>query len=90
VERAIQHLDASYAYQTLDIDMYYLNGLGASALPAMQKILLFTNANKNILLRYRPAFEEITSFSNETTIELRTTQSNWRTWTLRGLMVEAQ
>jgi Domain of unknown function (DUF4173) len=90
VERAIQHLDASYAYQTLDLDMYYINGLGASALPAMQKILLITNANKNILLRYRPAFEEITSFSNETSIGLRATQSNWRTWTLRGRMVEAQ
>ena len=89
-ERAVQHLNSSAIYQTLDVDISYLDSLGPSALPALQKLLLITNSNKNILTRYQPAWEYILAVHNRIAYELGNTQSNWRTWTLRGRMVEAQ
>jgi Domain of unknown function (DUF4173) len=88
--RALQHLNLTATYQTLDVDMSYIDSLGPSALPALQKLLLITNSNKNILINYHPAWEEILSAHNRIAYELGNTQSNWRTWSLRGLMLEAQ
>jgi Domain of unknown function (DUF4173) len=88
--RAVQHLSSSAAYQTLDVDMDYLASLGPSALPALRKLLPITYANKNVLINYRPAWPEVFTAHNRIVNELRISQSNWRTWTLRELMVEAQ
>ena len=88
--RAVQHLSLMAAYQTLDVDMSYLDSLGPAALPALQKLLSITNANKNILIDLRPASQEISDTHNRIVGNLENTQSNWRTWTLRGLMLEAQ
>jgi Domain of unknown function (DUF4173) len=88
--RALQHLNLTATYQTLDVDMSYIDSLGPSALPALQKLLLITNSNKNILINYHPAWEEILSAHNRIAYELGNTQSNWRTWSLRGLMLEAK
>lgn len=89
-ERALLHLSSTTMYQTLDVDISYLDSLGPSALPALQKLLLITNSNKNIVINYQPAWEYILAVHNRIAYELGNTQSNWRTWTLRGLMVEAQ
>ena len=70
--------------------MSYLDSLGPAALPALQKLLSITNANKNILIDLRPASQEISDTHNRIVGKLENTQSNWRTWTLRGLMLEAQ
>ncbi len=90
VERAVQHLSSTTMYQTVDIDLNYLESMGPSALPALQKLLFATHANKNLAIDYQPAWEGILYARNNIIFELRTTQSNWRTWTLRGLMLEAQ
>jgi hypothetical protein len=89
-KRAVQHLSSSVAYQTLDVDMDYLMGMGPSAFPALQKLLFVTHGNKNLMLTSLPAWEEILSARNSVLSDLQTNQSNWRTWTLRGLMLEAQ
>ena len=88
--RAVQHLSSTAPYQTLDVDISYLECIGPPALPALQKLLVITNANKNLKINYQPAWEEILSAHNRIAYELQNTQSNWRTWTLRGMMLEAQ
>jgi Domain of unknown function (DUF4173) len=87
---AVQHFRLTAEYQTLDVDLSYLDSLGPSALPALQKLRLMTNVTQNILNGYRPASEKIAEIQTRIALDLQTTQSKWRTWTLRGLMLEAQ
>ena len=90
VIRSVQHIKPTSIYQTLDIDLDYLADLGASALPAIHKLYVTSNGNKNLLIDYKPASDEISIVANRITAELHKSQSNWRTWTLRGAMLEAQ
>ena len=73
--RAVQHLSSTAPYQTLDVDISYLECIGPPALPALQKLLVITNANKNLKINYQPAWEEILSTHNRIAYELQNTQS---------------
>ncbi len=88
VERAFRHLRNGDYLNTLYIDMNYLQSLQSAALPALQRLYDATavNRDKFVIENYHPIFQIIGPLK----AELHERQTNWRTWTLRGLMLETQ
>ena len=90
VERAIDHYASPTAYQRSNLDVDYLKDLGAAALPALNKLARVTENTPYLKLNDEYVAGALYLVRDGIMRDLHTQQSDWRSWTIRGAMLEAK
>jgi hypothetical protein len=88
VERALVKIDPTKTYNYLDIDSDYLFDLGPSALPSIHRLKKAADTSPKIWISHGYASSIAHGLLNRLNNQLLARQSDWKTWTLRGVWIE--
>jgi Domain of unknown function (DUF4173) len=84
VSRALTQLHAQQGITTLDLDLAYLEGLGPSAIPPLQRLLAFTPADGSVWTAQGSVAAAAKVDVQRLCGALHATQADWTRWTARN------
>ena len=88
VEQALVKIDPTKTYNYLDIDSDYLFDLGPSALPSIHRLKITADTSPKIWIAQGYTSSIAHGLFNRLNNQLLARQSDWKTWTLRGVWIE--